>query len=100
MPAKAHGERFDRLEQIVQVLAEGHVPLEKIVADPATETHRGFDRVAARFRESSREAAERSREIDERFRGADEQLLETNERIDKLASAAGGLARISYPPRN
>jgi methyl-accepting chemotaxis protein len=106
MPAKAHGERLDRLEQIVQVLAEGQVSLEKLVAELATETRRGFDQVAAQFRESSREAAERSREIDERFRKTDErfrqtdeQLRATNDRVDKLVSAVGELVRIHYPPR-
>jgi methyl-accepting chemotaxis protein len=100
MPAKTHGERLDRLEQIVQVLAEGQVSLEKLVAELATETRRGFDQVAAQFRESSREAAERSRETDERFRHTDEQLRATNERVDKLVSAVGELVRLHYPPRN
>jgi methyl-accepting chemotaxis protein len=116
MPAKTHGERLDRLDQIVQILAERHGDLEKlerIVADLATETRRGFDQVAAQFREISREAAERSREIDqrfretaerfretdERFRRTDEQLRGTNERIDKMVPGIGELIRSQNPPR-
>jgi predicted nucleic acid-binding Zn-ribbon protein len=97
MPAKTHGDRLDRLEQIVEVLAEGQISLEKLVAELATETRRGFDQVAAQFREMSRQEAERSREIDERFRRTDERLEATNERIDKLVSGIGELVRISYP---
>ena len=71
MPAKADGERLDRLEEIVQALAEGQLFLEKLVAELATETRRGFDQVAAQFRETGehfREVKERFRETDERFR--------------------------------
>jgi methyl-accepting chemotaxis protein len=110
MPGNTHGDRLDRLEQIVEVLAEGQVSLEKLVAELATETRRGFDQVAAQFRETSREAAERSREIDERFRETDERIRRTDEqlrasnerldaRIDKLVSAIGELVRIHYSPR-
>lgn len=111
MPAKTHGDRLDRLEQIVEVLAEGQVSLEKLVAELATETRRGFDQIAAQSREWSRQQAERSREIDERFRETDERIRRTDEqlrasserldnRIDKLVSAIGELVRINYPPRN
>jgi methyl-accepting chemotaxis protein len=116
MPAKTHGARPDRLEQIVEILAERHGDLEKlerIVADLATETRRGFDQIAVQFRETSREATERSREIDqrfretaerfretdERFRRTDEQLRATNERVDRMVSAIGEFIRAQHPPR-
>lgn len=113
MPAKAHGERLDRLERIVAILAERQADLEKIVADLATETRRGFDQIAVQFRETSREAAERSREIDqrfretaerfretdERFRRTDEQLRATNERVNMMVSAIGEFIRTQLPPR-
>jgi exonuclease VII small subunit len=85
MPAKTHGERLDRLEEVVGLLAEGQISLEKVVAELAIETRRGFDQVAAQFaavtkrmdedqactqehfRETARENAQRSRELDERI---------------------------------
>jgi DNA anti-recombination protein RmuC len=85
MPAKTHGERLDRLDEVVGILAESHLSLENLVAELATETRRGFDQVAAqfvaatkrmdeneartqaRFQEMARENAQRSRETDERM---------------------------------
>jgi ABC-type transporter Mla subunit MlaD len=109
MPGKTHGERLDRLEQIVEILAERHgdlEKLEKIVANLATETRRGFDQVAAQFRETdarmremSRETDKRFRETDERFRRTDEQLRATNERVDRMVSAIGEFIRSQHPPR-
>jgi hypothetical protein len=64
MPAKTHGERKDRLEQVVGLLAEGQLSLEKLVAELATETRRGFDQVAAHFAGTDR----LMRETDERMR--------------------------------
>jgi len=51
--------------------SEGQLFLDKLVAELATETRRGFDQVAAQFRETGehfREVKERFRETDERFR--------------------------------
>ena len=44
MAAKTHGERIDRLEKVIQILAEDQVSLQKLIADLATEIRLGFDR--------------------------------------------------------
>lgn len=96
MATRTHGERLDRLEQVVQVLAEDQLSLQKIVADLATQTQKGFDRVAAQFAESDRamqELRERMRETDERMRETDKRMRATDERIEKLVSAIGELIR-------
>ncbi len=106
MPAKSSEERFDRLEQIVQILGEDNLVMreetarvQKLIADLATETRRGFDLMAVRGAEIDRrmletaermlETAERMRETDERMRETDERFKRTDERIDKLVSAIG-----------
>ena len=73
---------MDRLERVVQIIAEDQVSLQKLIADLATETRRGFDRVAKQFAETDR----RMRETDERMR-------QTDERIDKLVVAIGEFIR-------
>jgi hypothetical protein len=45
--AKAHGKRLDRLDQIVEILAERLLSFERLVGDLATEIRRRFDQVAA-----------------------------------------------------
>jgi hypothetical protein len=64
---KTVGQRVDRMDQLVQLLTEDHlslredhVSLKKLVAELATATRKGFDRVA-------------------------KQSAETDKRIDKLA---------------
>ena len=57
------------------------------MADLATETRRGFDRVAAQFEETDR-----------RFRETDEKFRQTDERIDKLVVAIGEFIRRSNAP--
>jgi hypothetical protein len=79
VPGKTVGQRVDRLEQVVQILAEDQVSLQKLIAELATETRRGFDRVAKQFEKSKREADERSRQVDDR--------------IDKLVLAIGEFIR-------
>jgi len=75
---------LDRLEQVVQILAEDQLSLQKIVAELATETRRGFDRVAEQFEETDR----RMRETDARFR-------RTDERIEQLVNEMGEFIRRS-----
>jgi ElaB/YqjD/DUF883 family membrane-anchored ribosome-binding protein len=87
--SKTHGERIDRLEQVVQILAEGQVRVEKLIADLATETRHGFDLVKQQFEASVREADKRARQTDERMRQTDERMKQTDERIDKLVIAIG-----------
>lgn len=83
MPELSHSERLDRLEQVVHILAEDQVSLQKIVSSLATETRQAFDRVAEHMRETDK----RMRQTDERFRA-------TDERIDKLVQAIGELIRL------
>jgi hypothetical protein len=79
MAGKPLGQRVDRLERVVQIIAEDQVSLQKLIAELATETRRGFDRVAKQF-------AETDKRMDERFR-------QTDERIDKLVVAIGEFIR-------
>ena len=93
MAARTNGQRSDRLEQVVQILAEDQISLQKIVADLATETRRGFDRVAAQFADSDRRAKEDRELTEKRFRETEKHFRETDERIDKLVIAAGEFIR-------
>ena len=81
MEAKPHGERMDRLEQVVQVLAERHIDLEQIIADLAKETRIGFDLVAKQSAETDR------------------RMSETDQRIGKLVGAITELNRAQNPLR-
>jgi hypothetical protein len=77
--AKTVGQRVDRLE--------------KLIAGLATETRKGFDRVAKRFEEAAkyrRETDRRMHEMDRRMREMDKK---TDERIDKLVIAIGEFIR-------
>ena len=88
MAGKSSEERIDRLEQVVQVIAEDQLSLQKLIADLATETRRGFDRVAQQFEETDR-----------RMRQTDERMRQTDDRIGKLVIAIGELIRHpSVPP--
>jgi hypothetical protein len=89
MAGKTLSQRVDRLEQVLQVLAEDQVSLRKLVAELATETRRGFDRIARQFEETDK----RFRQTDERFRQTDERFRQTGERIDNLVVAVGELIR-------
>ena len=105
MAGKTHGERLDRLEQVVQILAEDQVSIGKLIADLATETRIGFDRVAQQFAETDermRQTDERMRQTDEQLRQqarrTDEQMRQTDERIGQLVSAIGELIRSQNRP--
>ena len=96
MAARTHGERLDRLERVVQVIAEDQLSLQKLIAELATETRRGFDRVAKQFEETDRrmrQTDERMRQTDERMRQTDQRTRQTDERIDKLVLAIAELIR-------
>ena len=56
-----HEQRWDRVEAVVQVLAEGQVSLQKLIGDLATETRRGFEQVARQFAETDRRMQEMNR---------------------------------------
>lgn len=118
MPARTHGERLDRVEEVVGLLAEGQQSLEKLIAELATETRRGFDQVAAQFdligkrmaetdeliRRNDERTQERFRETDERIRQNAQQIRENaqrsrelDDRVDKLVLAIGELIRRDNP---
>jgi len=106
VPAKTHGERIDRLEKVVEILAEDQVSLQKLIAELATETRRGFDQVAERFRETdaridklAHETDRRFQETAERFRETDERFRQMGERVDKLVLAIGKMIRIQLRPQ-
>ena len=82
-------ERFNRLEQVMQILAERQLAqearqttFEHIVTDLATEMRRGFDQVAIQFAETDR------------------RMRQTDERIDKLVGAITELIRSQHRPLN
>jgi hypothetical protein len=82
---KPIGQRVDRLEQVVQIIAEDQVSLQKLIAELARETRKGFDRVAKQFAETDKKMRERDKKIDER--------------IDKLVIAMGEFIRQQNSPR-
>lgn len=51
MVGRIDGERIDRLEQVVQIIAEGQASLQTLIGELAMETRRAFDRVAQQFLE-------------------------------------------------
>jgi uncharacterized protein YukE len=102
MAAKTDGEPIDRLEKVVQILAEDQVSLQKLIAELATETRRGFDRVQQQFEAIVQESDRRMRETDDRMRHTDDhmrqtddRMRQTDERIDKLVVAIGEFMRRS-----
>jgi peptidoglycan hydrolase CwlO-like protein len=110
MPGKTSEERLDRLEAIVEIIAEDQMSLQKIVTAMATanresadfharqaaETERRLTRLDEQMRltdERMRQTDERMRQTDERMRRTDEQLRGTDERIGKLVVAMGEFIR-------
>src|SRR5712691_9918421 len=116
MAVRTNGHRLDRLERVVQILAEDQLSLQKLIAKLATETRRGFDRVAKQFEETDkrmrqtddrmrqtddrmRQTDDRMRETDDRIRQTDERSRQIDERIDKLIIAMGEFIRKQKDPR-
>jgi hypothetical protein len=104
MPAKTHGERLDRLEQIVGILAESQLAVENAVAELATTTRVGFDQVAAQFAAVTKRMDEDRAHTEAQFRETDalmremsrensQRSRELDERVDKLVIAIGELIR-------
>lgn len=101
MATKSVPERMDRLEKVVQILAEDQVSLQKLIANLANETEKGFALVAVRSAETDRRIAETDRRIaetdrriaetDRQMRETDERFRRTDERIEKLVIAIGNL---------
>ena len=106
MAAKSQSERLDRLEQVIQIIAEDHVDMreqtqevQKLIADLATQTARGFELLVAQTAETDRRILENEKrtrkmdesmkQTDERMKQTDERMKQTDERIDKLVSAIG-----------
>jgi chromosome segregation ATPase len=107
-------ERIDRLEQVVQVIAEDQLGLQKLVAQLATETRKGFDRVAEQFMAADRrmtrieeqmsKAEARMSKIEDqmgkaeaRMTRAEERMSKTDERIEKLVIGIGELIQRQRP---
>ena len=88
MAGKPIGQRVDRLEQVVQIIADDQVSLQKLIAELARETRKGFDRVAKQFEESDR-----------RMREMEKKTSQTDERIDKLVIAIGEFIRQQSDPQ-
>jgi hypothetical protein len=86
-------QRLDRLEAVVQVIAEDQVSLQKLIGQLATETRNGFDQVARQFAETDRRIHEMNQRTDARFKETDERMRQTDERIDKLAQEGRERAR-------
>src|SRR6266849_6007605 len=76
MAMKSSEDRLDRVEQIVQVLAEEQLALEKLVGELATETRRGFDQVAKQFEETDRRMGQMRKDTDEQFRQSRKEMDE------------------------
>lgn len=110
MAGKTLGQRVDRLEKVVQIIAEDQLSLQKLIAELATETRRGFDRVAKQFQETDRrmrqtdqhmretdqhmrQTDQHMRQTDQSMRQTDERMRQTDERIDKLVVAIGEFIR-------
>ncbi len=128
MGLKTPDERLDRLEQVVQILAEDHLHLKDIVTDLATASRRAFDLVAEqgrqaderfkrleeqmreqmrRIEEQMRRTEEQMRRTDEEFNRTEEQMRETaaqmrrtDKRVDDLVLAIGELIRRLPPGAN
>lgn len=82
MATFSHEERFDRLERVVHVIAEDQLSLQKLIADLATETRRGFQ-------ESDRRARATDERLNKFIAESDRRAKATDERIDKLVVAIG-----------
>lgn len=93
MAAKNPEERLDRLEQVVQVIAEDQLSLQKLIAELATETRRGFDRVALQFEETDKRFRQTDDRIDRLAQEAKERARYFDERVDKLVVAIGEFIR-------
>lgn len=92
MNRRAIEQRWDRLDRLVQAIAEGQVSLRKLIAKLAKETRSDFDRVAKQFNRRS----QRTRTTGA---GTGARMRQTDERIDKLVVAIGELVRQRNAPR-
>ena len=98
MASKTPEDRLDRVEAIIQIIAEDQQTLQKIVTEMATTNRINADQAAQRFAENERRTTrleEQMRQTDERMRQTDEQMRRTGERIDKLVIAIGEFIRRS-----
>jgi predicted nucleic acid-binding Zn-ribbon protein len=100
MASKTDGERIDRLEQVMQILAEDQVSLRELVAELATETRRGFDQVREQFAETDRHMRETDAHLRETEALMRESGRQTDERISNLVSAIGNPIVKLDSPRN
>ena len=102
VPPMSSEQRLDRLEAVVQVIAEDQVSLQKLIGQLATETRNGFDQVAKQFAETDRRIQELSQRTDARIEKLVQEDRERaryfDERVDKLVLAIAELVRRGNPP--
>ena len=102
------GQRIDRLERVVEILAEDQLKLQELVTELATATRRGFDDAREaddRIRAEMREAEERRRAADEKIRAEfREEMRERaryyDDRVDKLVLGIAEYLRRQDESRN
>lgn len=68
---------------MVHYLAEGQLSLQKLIADLASGTREGFDRLTRHAEETER----RFQQLEAKFQQTDQRFNETDERIRNLVSA-------------
>ena len=100
MALQTPDERLNRLEQIVQIIAEDHLSqredhdsLRSLIANLAAETHNAFDQVAARFDQVAAQFRETDARIDKVAHESAERGRVSDERVDRLVLAIGELIR-------
>ena len=91
-------QRLDRLEAVVQVIAEDQVSLQKLIGQLATETRNGFEQVARQFAETDKRFRETDARIDKLAQEDRERARYFDERVDKLVLAIAELVRRGNPP--
>ncbi|MBM3756338.1 MAG: hypothetical protein FJW38_20400 [Acidobacteria bacterium] len=89
MAALTAEQRLDRLERVVHVIAEDQVSLQKLIAELAKETRKGFELFEKRFAAVERRMDAAERRMEKTERRADK----LDERVDKLVSAMGEFIR-------
>ena len=98
MPGLTDSERIERLENVVQHIAEDQISLQGIVADLATQTRKAFDQVAEKMNrtdEQMRRTDERIDKLVAQSRETDQRMRQTDERIGSLVVAIGEFMRQS-----
>ena len=75
------------LEHYVKAIPEGNLSLQKLIAELATETRRGFDRVAQQFEETDKRFRQTDERMERRAEESKERALYFDDRVDELVIA-------------